>query len=85
MNFSSLITLCLLFLAACGETNSSSDSPTDTVPDETKCRAPDYMVSVGETCDTVAKDCGNAFCEPSLVCVDSICMSVTDAGTNTDG
>ena len=75
-----LFSLCL---AACGSNTGTSDDPLDLTTGETKCQAPDYYVNAGEACDEVLKDCGNALCASSLVCVDSICVSTTDAGTNT--
>ena len=74
-----LFSLCL---AACGSNTGTADGSTDLTPGDTQCRAPDYLVNAGEACDAVLKDCGNALCAPSLVCVDSICVSTTDAGTN---
>ena len=75
-----VIALFLVCMAACGDTVTSPDDPPGLNPDETKCQAPDYSVTLGEACDEVLRDCGNAICTSPLICVNSVCVSPTDAG-----
>ena len=74
-----VIPLFLICMAACGG-STTSDGPGGSDGNDGKCLAPDYTATLGEACDEVLRDCGNAICAEPLTCVNSVCVSPTDAG-----
>ncbi len=82
MKKSIITSILALWLSGCGGTSGNLTDPELTSDGDTRCKAPDYTVNEGEMCDETLKDCGNAICASPLVCMNAICVNVTDAGVD---